>query len=81
MNEDDTVLALKKRIAQKSGVFVLSYERVLESKVPVEQQSLRLDPKGKSLKDEQKLKELNLPQTNAQLYLKNLGPQIPWKTV
>ncbi|TKR65492.1 hypothetical protein L596_025888 [Steinernema carpocapsae] len=65
---DETVHDLKKRIAQKKG------------KLAIERQSLRLEPKGKSLKDEQKISELNMP-TNGQIYLRDLGPQIAWKTV
>lgn len=42
---------------------------------------MRLDAKGKSLKDEQRIDELNLPTKGAQLFLKDLGPQVAWKTV
>lgn len=43
--------------------------------------SLRLEPRGKSLRDEEIVSQLNLPQQNAQLYFRDLGPQIAWKTV
>ena len=46
----------------------------------MERQALRLDPKGKGLKDEEKLASLGLAK-NAQLYFRDLGPQIAWKTV
>ncbi|KAK0419599.1 hypothetical protein QR680_014227 [Steinernema hermaphroditum] len=65
---DETVFDLKKRIAQK------------KPNLGVERQALRLEPKGKALKDEEKVGDLNLP-NNGQLYLRDLGPQIGWKTV
>jgi len=46
-----------------------------------DRQALRLEPKGKALPDEETLGELNLPSTGAQLYLRDLGRQIGWKTV
>ncbi|CAD6193972.1 unnamed protein product [Caenorhabditis auriculariae] len=65
----ETVLAIKKRIAQKIG------------KLNVERQSLRLEPKGKSVSDDSKLSDLNISSQKGVIYLKDLGPQIPWKTV
>jgi len=38
----------------------------------VERISLRLEPKGKSLKDEELVSALGLPATNAQLFLRDL---------
>ncbi|CAJ0608418.1 unnamed protein product, partial [Cylicocyclus nassatus] len=66
---DETVLAIKKRIAQK------------KLKLTVERQSVRVEPKGKAIADEKQIKELGLSAQNAQLYVRDLGPQIPWKTV
>lgn len=43
-------------------------------------QSLRLDAKGKALSDSETVKALSL-KTGSKLYLKDLGPQIGWKTV
>lgn len=66
---DETILAIKKRVAQK------------KQKMTVERQSLRIEPKGKSIADDKKLDELDLNRQTAQLYLRDLGPQIAWKTV
>ncbi|CAJ0960252.1 unnamed protein product, partial [Mesorhabditis belari] len=65
---DDTVFAVKKRIAKE------------KPSLSIERQALRLDPKGKALKDEQKLSDLGIAK-NAQLYVRDLGPQISWKAV
>jgi len=46
-----------------------------------ERQALRLEAKGKPLPNEETLGELHLPAAGAQLYLRDLGPQIGWKTV
>ncbi|TFK05668.1 fatty acid desaturase 6 [Platysternon megacephalum] len=43
-------------------------------------QSIRLDPKGKSLRDEEILQHLPVG-TTATLYFKDLGPQIGWTMV
>lgn len=53
----------------------------LEPKLIPARQMLRLEPRGKPLNDDQLLSELNLPTNGAQIYLKDLGPQIGWKTV
>ncbi|KAH9420752.1 hypothetical protein DERP_001183 [Dermatophagoides pteronyssinus] len=45
-----------------------------------ERQSLRLDSRGKSLEDNATLDSLNLNRGRV-LYLKDLGPQIGWRTV
>ena len=47
----------------------------------VDRLSLRTEPKSKSLRDEDTVAKVNLPLKNAQLYLRDLGPQIAWKTV
>jgi len=68
VDQNDTVLSIKAKIASKKH---LGVERI----------ALRLDPRGKGLRDEEVVSNLNLPSTNAQLYLRDLGPQIAWKTV
>lgn len=52
----------------------------LASHLYIERQSIRLEARGKSLKDSDTLQSLNL-RTGAKLYLKDLGPQIGWGTV
>ncbi|GIY27031.1 probable very-long-chain enoyl-CoA reductase art-1 [Caerostris extrusa] len=44
-------------------------------------QALRLDPRGKFLSDNLALESIEFKGQNKQLYLKDLGPQIGWKTV
>ncbi|XP_076234206.1 very-long-chain enoyl-CoA reductase [Calliopsis andreniformis] len=46
----------------------------------IPRQSLRLEPRGKSLSDSDTLKSLSISD-GGKLYLKDLGPQISWKTV
>ncbi|EJW70136.1 hypothetical protein WUBG_18956, partial [Wuchereria bancrofti] len=48
--------------------------------LPVNQIALRLDAKGKNLKDDLVVLDLNLPSKGAHLYIRVLGPQIGWKT-
>jgi len=45
-----------------------------------ERQSIRLEVKGSSLKDTEPLSSFGL-KTGSKLFLKDLGPQIGWKTV
>uniref|UniRef100_A0A224XU77 very-long-chain enoyl-CoA reductase n=1 Tax=Panstrongylus lignarius TaxID=156445 RepID=A0A224XU77_9HEMI len=45
-----------------------------------DRQALRLETKGKNLKDEETLQSLGL-KNGSRLYLKDLGPQIGWSTV
>lgn len=45
-----------------------------------ERQSLRLDARGKSLKDSETLESLKL-KNGDKIFIKDLGPQIGWKTV
>lgn len=52
----------------------------LNKKLYPDRQSLRLEAKGKSLRDDDTLKSLNLS-NGSKLYVKDLGPQIGWKTV
>ena len=64
-----TVLELKKNIAGKKPKYR-----------DTNRQELRLEPKGKPLKDEQTLQELQL-KTGAIVYFKDRGMQIGWTTV
>lgn len=52
----------------------------LKSNLCTERQSLRLEARGKSLGDSETLQSLNL-RSGSKLYVKDLGPQIGWKTV
>lgn len=45
-----------------------------------DRQSIKLESKGRSLKDESALKSLNID-NGAKLYLQDLGPQVSWKNV
>ncbi|CAD5211432.1 unnamed protein product [Bursaphelenchus okinawaensis] len=51
-----------------------------KKRLGVERIAIRSDPKGKGLKDEQLVSDLNLS-NGAALYYKDLGPQIAWETV
>jgi len=52
----------------------------LQSKLYPDRQSIRLDPKGKTLKDDETMQSLGL-KSGGKLYVKDLGPQIGWITV
>lgn len=52
----------------------------LASNLYAERQSIRLEAKGKSLKDSDTLQDLHL-HSGSKLYIKDLGPQIGWSTV
>ncbi|KAK4313378.1 hypothetical protein Pmani_015273 [Petrolisthes manimaculis] len=80
----------------KSGKFVTSLyglktiSSILEVKHSVnlqksvlkpERQEVRLEQKGKGLKDEQTLGELGVKDKDGRLYVKDLGPQMGWSTV
>lgn len=69
VNEDFTIKEVKEKI----------YKNVKKSLYP-DRQAIKLEAKGKTLKDEDSLKSLNI-QNGAKLYLKDLGPQILWKNV
>ncbi|XP_050424214.1 probable very-long-chain enoyl-CoA reductase art-1 [Adelges cooleyi] len=56
-----------------------SISKVKPSLYP-ERQSLRLEVKGKSLKETDRVKDLGLT-NGSKLYVKDLGPQIGWSTV
>jgi very-long-chain enoyl-CoA reductase len=68
ISADDTILSIKRKISQKRHL-------------GVERLAVRVEPRGKNLSDEQLVSDLNLPAANAQLYVRDLGPQIGWKTV
>ncbi|EFO25345.2 hypothetical protein LOAG_03140 [Loa loa] len=65
---DESVMAVKRRLSEKLSL-------------PINQIALRLDAKGKNLKDDLVVQDLNLPSKGAHLYIRILGPQIGWKTV
>lgn len=52
----------------------------LASHLYVERQSIRLEARGKTLKDSDTLQSLDL-RSGSKLYVKDLGPQIGWSTV
>lgn len=52
----------------------------LNKKLYPERQSIRLEPKGKTLKDTDTLSSLNI-KNGGKVYVKDLGPQIGWVTV
>lgn len=54
--------------------------KTLKQAPDANRQSLRLEVKGKSLKDTDTLESLSL-RTGDKVYIKDLGPQIGWKTV
>ena len=64
----DNILSLKQKF---SSVKHLALERI----------SFRLEPTGRNIADNQLISELKLPISNAQLFYRDLGPQIAWKTV
>lgn len=53
---------------------------ILKKSLYPSRQSLRLESKGKALKDSDTLNSLNL-RNGCKLYVKDLGPQIGWSTV
>lgn len=52
----------------------------LSSNLYADRQAIRLEARGKTLKDNDTLQNLNL-RSGSKLYLKDLGPQIGWSTV
>lgn len=52
----------------------------LQSHLYADRQSIRLEARGKTLKDSDSLQSLNL-RSGSKLYVKDLGPQIGWSTV
>jgi very-long-chain enoyl-CoA reductase len=69
VGRNDSIYNIKEHISQKKSYLYPS------------RQSLRTEPRGKNLNDEETLVSLKLPATGAQLYLRDLGPQISWRTV
>lgn len=58
-------------------------EKIHESvnkKLYPDRQAIKSEAKGKTLKDEETLKSLNL-ENGGKLYVKDLGPQISWRNV
>ncbi|CAH2254894.1 very-long-chain enoyl-CoA reductase [Pararge aegeria] len=69
VNEDATIKDVKDKIHRNLKTFLYP-----------DRQSIKLEAKGRSLKDEITLKSLNIDD-GAKLYLQDLGPQISWKNV
>lgn len=69
VNEDATIRNVKDKI----------HQTIKKSLYP-DRQSIKLEVKGRSLKDETTLKSLNID-NGVKLYLQDLGPQISWKNV
>ncbi|CAH2102488.1 unnamed protein product [Euphydryas editha] len=69
VNEDATIRDVKDKI----------HQTIKKSLYP-DRQSIKLEVKGRSLKDETTLKSINID-NGAKLYLHDLGPQISWKNV
>ncbi|CAG9796571.1 unnamed protein product [Diatraea saccharalis] len=69
LKEDATIKDVKDKIHQN-----------LNKSLYPDRQAIKLEAKGKTLKDEDSLKTHNI-QNGAKLYLKDLGPQISWKNV
>lgn len=63
-----TISELKKEVARQ------------KPNLTIHRQAYRLEAKGKTLKDSDTLEALNL-RSGSKLYVKDLGPQIGWKTV
>lgn len=76
----DTVLSLKKKLANKSKLKTVFSIFVISEHLSVDRISLRQEPRGKSLRDEEILSNLSSTNASTQLYFKDLGPQIGWKT-
>ncbi|VDM97957.1 unnamed protein product [Thelazia callipaeda] len=76
VTHEDSIMAIKKRLSQRKF-----YDRSYWLSLPVNRIALRLDAKGKNLKDDLIIRDLNLPSACVQLYIRDLGLQIGWKTV
>lgn len=68
VSNDTTIKALKNEVEN------------LKKSLTVHRQSLRLEPRGRTLKDSDTLQSLNVS-SGGQLFVKDLGPQISWKGV
>lgn len=69
MTESSTIENVKEKIHQS----------IKKSLYP-DRQAIKLEAKGKTVKDEDTLKSLKL-ENGSKLYVKDLGPQISWKNV
>ncbi|KAG5867669.1 hypothetical protein JTB14_034123 [Gonioctena quinquepunctata] len=67
-------------ISVTSGTKVREIKELVSkvSKLPVERQSIRSDLKGKDIKNEATIENI---ETSRKVYVKDLGPQIGWNTV
>jgi len=68
VSANTTIAELKKQVAAQ------------KPKLYSDRQSYRTEPTGKSVKDSDKLSDLNVDKSG-KIYLKDLGPQIGWSTV
>lgn len=68
VKESTTIADLKKEIYK------------LDRKLNPNRQSIRLEAKGKGVKDSDTISGLSL-RNHSKIYVKDLGPQIGWKTV
>lgn len=69
VTSDATIQTVKEKI----------HQNLKKSLIP-DRQAIKLEAKGKTVKDEDTLKSLNI-QDGGKLYVKDLGPQISWKGV
>ncbi|GBP75292.1 Probable very-long-chain enoyl-CoA reductase art-1 [Eumeta japonica] len=69
VTRDSTIKEVKEKI----------YSNINKS-LHLDRQAIKLDVKGKALKDEDRLSSLNI-EKGTKLYLKDLGPQISWRNV
>ncbi|KAJ1523826.1 hypothetical protein ONE63_010384 [Megalurothrips usitatus] len=67
VNPSTTVAEIKKEVQKSKGL-------------SIHRQAVRLEVKGPILKDEESVKNLGL-RSGSKIYVKDLGPQIGWKTV
>lgn len=68
ISSQTTIAELKRQVAQQ------------KPSLYADRQSYRTEPTGKSLKDTDKLSDINVDKTG-KIYFKDLGPQIGWSTV
>lgn len=68
INQNSTIKDVKKLVSQ------------LKKGLPIERQSIRLQPREKTLDDKVQVNSLKID-GDRKLYVKDLGPQIGWKTV
>jgi very-long-chain enoyl-CoA reductase len=76
-----TAISIFSQIAPTTSIEELKkHVHKLKSKLHPDRQALRLEVRGKTLKDSDKLDALNV-RDGGKIYCKDLGPQIGWKTV